>query len=92
MNGGKMLRRAVGMAGKMVAGKTQPAEQALQADSQRILRPAQASKRTDSPQLAGLAAHTITAADDVGLSFCRAVRLGGRCSRAGSHKGGCRPA
>ena len=38
--------------------------------SQRILRSAQASKQTDGPQLAGLAAKT-TAADDVGLSPCR---------------------
>ena len=99
MNGGKMLMRAVGMAGKIgsrhtarrtgiagkmgKAGKTQPAEQQLQATppaeqgncrqlSQRILRPAQASQQPNGPQLAGRAAKT-TAADDVGvgLSPCR---------------------
>ena len=67
---GQNLRRAVGMAGKM-AGRQKPAEQALQGKhSRRTLRPAQASKRTDGPQLAGLAAKT-TAADDVGLLPCR---------------------
>ena len=41
---GKMMRRAVGMAGKNVAAGTQPAEQATAGGhSQRILRPAQAS-------------------------------------------------
>ena len=41
--------------------------------------------------MAGFAAKTTAAADDVGLLF--AVQLGGgECSRAGSQKGGCRPA
>ena len=57
--------------------------------SQRILRPAQASKHNNQ-QLAGIAAKT-AAADDVVLPL--AVQLGGgECSRAGSQKGGCRPA
>ena len=80
--------RAVGMAGKGWTG-TQPAEQALQADTasgfSARLRP-----QNKRPQMAGLAAKT-AAADDVVLPL--AVQLGGgECSRAGSQKGGCRPA
>ena len=48
MNGGKMLMRAVGMAGKDgTAGKTQPAEQGTAGrHSRQTLRPAHASKQT----------------------------------------------
>ena len=51
-----------------VTAGTQPAEQGTAGrHSQRILRPAQASKQTNGPQLASLAAKTTAAADDVGL-------------------------
>ena len=43
--------------------------------SQRTLRPAQASQQTNGPQLAGLAAKTTAATNDVGLPL--AVQLGG---------------
>ena len=54
--------RAVGMAGK-VAGRQNTARRAGTAGghSQRILRPAQASKHTNGPQLAGFAAKTTAA-------------------------------
>ena len=49
MNGGKMLMRAVGMAGKEWQANKKPAEQGTAGrDSQWILRPAQASKQTAS--------------------------------------------
>ena len=58
------MRRAVGMAGKGWTG-TQPAEQALQADTASGFS-ARHRPQTNSQQLAGLVANT-TAADDVGL-------------------------
>jgi len=60
---GQMMKRAVGMAGKgWQAGKQSLQNKATAGGhSQRILRPAQASKRTDGPQLAGLAAKTTAA-------------------------------
>ena len=58
MNGGKNMRRAVGMAGKMGSRQTQPADS-----------PSGTGLITNGHQLAGLAAKT-TAADDVGLP-CR---------------------
>ena len=67
---GQMMR-AVGMAGKEWTG-TQPAVQGTAGKhSRRTLRPAQASKQMNGPQLAGFAAKTTAAADDVGLSPCR---------------------
>ena len=76
------------MAGKDgKAGKTQPAEQATAGrHSQRILRPAQAS-RTNGPQLAGLAAKTQLPT----MMADRRAGKWGECSSAGSHEGGCRP-
>ena len=85
MNGGKMLMRAVGMAGKgWQAGKTQPAEQQLQATppaeqgncrqrSQRTLRPAQASQQTATDGRPR--SKNTTAAADVGRSL--AVQVSG---------------
>ena len=67
MNGGKMLMRAVGMAGKDgKAGKTQPAEQSHCRRTQPADSPPGTGLTTNSPQLAGLAARTTAAADDVG--------------------------
>ena len=40
-------------------------------------RPAQASQPTNGPQLAGFAAQTTAATDDVGLSLAVQVRGGG---------------
>ena len=56
---GKMLMRAVGLAGKMAAGK-QPAEQALQANTVGGSPPGSGLK-TNGPQLAGGAAKTTAA-------------------------------
>ena len=70
--------RAVGMAGKdwTRQAKHSLLNKHLQADSQRILRPAQASQPTNGPQLAGFAAKSTAAADDVGLSLAVQVRGG----------------
>ena len=84
--------RAVGMAGK---GWTRQANKSLLNRHCRQTQPADAPsgtgpEKTNSQQVAGLAAKTATA-DDVVLPL--AVQLGGgECSRAGSQKGGCRPA
>ena len=68
--------RAVGMAGKVAAG-TQPAEQGTAGGhSQRILRPAQASKTNNGPQLAGLAAKTQLPTVLACLSPCSAGKWG----------------
>ena len=64
--------RAVGMAGKEWTG-TQPAEQQLQA-TQPADAPSGTGLKTNGQQLAGLAAKTAAAADDVVLPF--AVQLG----------------
>ena len=74
-----MLRRAVGMAGKIgKAGKTQPAEQAHSPQNRHCRRTQPADsplgsglKTNKRPQMVGLAAKTAAAADDVGLSPCR---------------------
>ena len=72
LNGGKNSMKGSGHgrqnqhAGKQTARRTGTAG----GHSRRILRPAQASKHTNGPQLAGLAAKT-TAADVGGLSPCR---------------------
>ena len=89
MNGGKMLMRAVGMAGKREAGKhsllNKHCRQTQPADS-----PPGTGLKTNGPQLAGLAAIT-TAADDLAcLSPCSAGRWG-ECSGVGTQEGGCRP-
>ena len=70
MNGARTLR-AVGMAGKNGSRHIARRTRQLQANSQRILRPAQASNKR--PQMTGLAAKTAAAADDVGLPPCRWV-------------------
>ena len=68
--------RAVGMAGKIGSRQTKPAEQGTAGKhSQRILRPAQASKHNNQ-QLAGLAAKT-TAARWCWPASRRAVQVGG---------------
>jgi len=61
--------RAVGMAGEMAAG-TQPAEQALQADTASGLS-ARLRPQNTRPQMTGLAAKTTAADDLAGLSLCR---------------------
>ena len=61
------------MAGKMAGKQTARRTSTAGGHSQRILRPAQASKQTNGPQLAGLAAKT-TAADVIRTL---AVQLGG---------------
>ena len=89
MNGGKMLRRAVGMAWQRRAG-TQPAEQATAGGhSQRILRPAQAS-RNNGQQLAGLAAKQWPQMMLAGLSPCSAGKWR-ECNGIGTQEGGLRP-
>ena len=60
------MRRAVGMAGKVAGRQTQPAEQALQADTASGFSARHRPQETNGPQLTGLAANTM-AADDVGL-------------------------
>ena len=70
LNGGKMLMRAVGMAGKDGSRQTQPAEQALQADTASGFSARHRPQNT-RPQMTGLAAKTTAAADEVGLSPCR---------------------
>ena len=65
MNGARTLRRAVGMAGKVWTAGTQPAEQALQADTASGFSARHRPQETNSQQVAGLAAKT-TAAEDVG--------------------------
>ena len=77
MNGGKQTEanergrtdEGSGHGRQRVAAGTQPAEQALQADTAGGLS-ARLRPQTNGPQLAGLAAKK-TAADDVGLSPCR---------------------
>ena len=82
MNGGKQsergqeLMRAVGMAGKVGSRHTARRTGTAGGHSQRILRPAQASQPTNGPQLAGFAAKTTAAANDVGLSLAVQVRGG----------------
>ena len=51
-----MLMRAVGMAGKDSSRQTQPAEQALQADTASGFS-ARHRSQTNGPQIAGLAAN-----------------------------------
>ena len=85
LNGGKLLRRAVGMAGKVwQANKSLQNKATAGGHSRRTLRPAQASKHTNGPQLAGLAAKTQQLPDDVVLP---SVQLGGggvqRCWHSG---------
>ena len=75
------MRRAVGM-----AGKTQPAEQQLQATQPADSPPGTGLEETHGPQLAGFAAKT-QLPDDVGLSLAVQVR-GGECSSTGNHEGG----
>ena len=88
MNGGKMLRRAVGMTWQRRAG-TQPAEQATAGGhSRRTLPPAQAS-RNNSQQLAGLAAKQQPQML-AGLSPCSAGRWR-ECDGTGTQEGGLRP-
>ena len=72
MNGGKLLMRAVGMAGKVAGRQTKsPQNKALQADSAGGLSARHRPRKTNGPQLADLAAQTTAATDDVGLSPCR---------------------
>ena len=88
MNGGKLMR-AVGMAGKGWQANKSPLNRHC-----RQTQPADSLPGTglkpNSQQLAGFAAKTQQLPDDVVLP---SVQLGGgECSRAGSQKGGCRPA
>ena len=90
MNGGKNVEKGSGLGRQNVAAGTQPAEQGnCRQHSRRTLRSAQASKRTNGPQLAGLAAKT-TAADQRRPASRRAGKWG-EYSGAGSHEGGLRP-
>ena len=66
---GKNLMGAVGM-----TGKTQPAEQQLQATQPADSPPGTGLNKR--PQMAGLAAKTTAAADDVGFSLAMQVRGG----------------
>ena len=77
------------MAGKDgKAGKTQPAEQGSGGKhSRRTLRTAQASKQTNGPQLAGLAA---TKQPQMTSASRRAGKWG-ECRGTGNQEGGCRP-
>ena len=59
---GQELDEGSGHGRQRVTGKQKPAEQGTAGrHSQRILRPAQASKQPNGPQLAGLAAKTTAA-------------------------------
>ena len=69
------MRRAVGMAGKGWTAGTQPAEQALQANTAGGLS-ARLRPQNKRPQMAGLAAIT-TAADQRRPASRRAVQIGG---------------
>ena len=89
MNGGKLLRRAVGMAKvtrqahslqNQAAAGTQPADSP----------PGSGLKTHNSQQLAGLAAKQWPQTKLACLSPCSAGRWG-ECSGAGSQEGGCRP-
>ena len=90
LNGGKLLRRAVGMAGKGWQQAHSPQNKTTAGGhSQRILRSAQASKQTatdDRPCSETTAAATMLA----GLSPCSAGRWG-ECSGVGTQEGGLRP-
>ena len=84
---GQLLRRAVGMASKM-AGRQKTARRTSTAGghSQRILRPAQASKQTATdgrPRSKQQQLQTMSAA-------CRAGKWG-ECRDTGNHEGGLRP-
>ena len=76
MDGAKQTERGQDVDGqwawqaKIVAG-TQPAEQALQATTASGFSTRLRPQNTNGPQLAGPAAKTTAAADDVGLSPCR---------------------
>ena len=87
---GQMMRRAVGMAGKMAGRQTKPAEQGTAGEhSRRTLRSAQASQQTDGPQLAGLAAKQ----QQLPQMMKSASRAGkwGEYRSAGPQGGGLRP-
>jgi len=75
MNGGKMLMRAVGMAGKEWQANKKPAEQGTAGrHSRQTLRPAQASKQTATD---GRPRSEAMAADKVGLPLAVQCRLMG---------------
>ena len=76
LNGGKMLMRAVGMAGKGWQANKKPAEQQLQATPPADAPSGTGLKTNDGHQLAGLAART-TAADQRRPASRRAVQVGG---------------
>ena len=91
MNGARMMRRAVGMAWQRRAGTHSPQNKATAGGhSRQTICPAQASKKHNSQQMAGLAAKQQPQMTLAGLSPCSAGRWR-ECDGIGTQEGGLRP-
>ena len=92
LNGGKMLMRAVGMAGKEWAtGKHSPLNKPLQADTASGFSARHRPQTHERPTVGRpCSKNNSCRPTSACLSPCSAGRWG-ECSGTGSHEGGCRP-
>ena len=90
LNGGKMLMRAVGMAGKGWQAHSPQNKATAGGHSQRILRPAQASKQQTAHRWPASQRNNSRRPTSACLSPCSAGRWG-ECKDVGTQEGGCRP-